>query len=100
MFSTVILYYPFLAHLAQSAGELLGWPTKWRPSSVVRPHFKYSKDIFYDTARPMLMKLGRNTLCMKLYQDCSKNSISCRTLVAMATERKIFKYLLLKNRKS
>jgi hypothetical protein len=30
---------PFLAHLAQSAGELLGWPTKWRPASGVRPHF-------------------------------------------------------------
>jgi hypothetical protein len=29
-----------------------------------------------------------------------KNLIPCRTLVAMATERKNFKYLLLKNTKS
>jgi hypothetical protein len=33
------------------------------------------------------------------FKNCTKNLISCRTLVAMATERKNFKYLLLKNQR-
>jgi hypothetical protein len=46
-------------------------------SVVRRPSTFYSNDIFYNTTRPILMKLGRNTHCMKLYQDCSKNAIPC-----------------------
>jgi hypothetical protein len=79
IWQTNIFYvlHAFLAHLAQSAGELLGWPTKWRPASGVRPHFNYTDDIFFNTTWPILMKLGSNTHCIKLYQYCSKNAIPC-----------------------
>jgi hypothetical protein len=47
-------------------------------ASVVRcPSTFYSDDIFYNTTWPILMKLDRNTHCMKLYQECSKNAIPC-----------------------
>ena len=47
-----------------------------------------------------MIKFGRNVPCIKGFQICSKNSIPCRTLVAMATKRKNFKNLLLKNHKA
>jgi hypothetical protein len=39
-------------------------------------------------------------LWWSLFLNCSKNLIPCGTLVAMVTERKNFKYLLLKTPKS
>jgi hypothetical protein len=44
-------------------------------------------------------KLHRNVPLVVTFKKCSKNLIPCRTLVAMATKRKNFKYLLLKNPK-
>ena len=56
-------------------------------------------NIFSYTAGPILMKLGRDVPCVKLYKNCSKNLIPSITLVAMATKRKkinkIFENLLL-----
>jgi hypothetical protein len=45
------------------------------------------------------MKLNRDVPLVVTFKNCSINVIPCRTLVAMATERKNFKYLLLKNPK-
>jgi hypothetical protein len=50
--------------------------------------------------KPISSKLHRNVPLVVTFKICSKNSIPFRTLVAMATERKNFKYLLLKNPKS
>ena len=67
------------------------------PSCVVhRPPTFHLKIYSFLTTWQNLMNLGRDVSCMKLYQRCAKNSISCRTLVAI---RKNFKYLLLNNDK-
>ena len=60
-------------------------------SPCVRPASTISLNIFSSsTTGPNSTKLGRDVPCMRLYQNCSKNSIPCRTLVLMETERKIF----------
>jgi hypothetical protein len=45
-------------------------------------------------AKPISSKLHRNVLLVVTFKNCSKNLIPCRTLVAMATERKHLKNLL------
>jgi hypothetical protein len=50
-------------------------------------------------AEPISSKLYRNGPLVVSFKNCSKNLIPCRTLVAMATERKTFNYLLLKKPK-
>jgi hypothetical protein len=52
------------------------------------------------TAQPISFKLHRNVSLVVNFKNCSKNLIPSRSLVAMATERKNLKYLLLGNRKS
>jgi hypothetical protein len=49
-----------------------------------------------NTTKPISSKLHRNVPLVVTFKICSKNLIPYRTLVAMATERKNFKYLLLK----
>ena len=54
-------------------------------------------NISSETTGWKLMKLGWDIPWMVPYQNCSKNFIPWRTLVAMATKVKNFKNLLLKN---
>ena len=78
----------FLAHFAHGAGDLLGCSIIKCPSSVggasVNVLLKQYL-LFYCSVS--FNELGRNTLCIQLYQNCSKDVIPCRNLVAMANKK-------------
>ena len=56
-----------------------------------------SNDIFSETTGSIMLKLGSNDPCMTLYKVCVKNVDPPKTLVTMATERKIFENIFLLN---
>jgi hypothetical protein len=74
-------------------------PASARPSSVRRPSTLTLNDISLSTAEPILSKVHRNVPLVVTFKNCSKILIPYRTLVAMATDTKNLKYLLLKKPK-
>ena len=94
-------FVSFLAHLSQS--DMVSFCGQ--PMSVVRQNMHPStiskKKIFFSTTTlHMHLKLHTNVPLVKLYQNCSKSLIPCRTLFAMGTKSKNFKNLLLQNHKA
>ena len=89
---------PFLAHLAHSA-KVSFWDhavsvVVRRPSSVVRRASTIYLNIFFSkTTDGKVIKLCIDVPKMVPYINCSNGSIPWRTLVAMATDRKMFKNL-------
>jgi hypothetical protein len=57
----------------------------------------YKNIFFSETTGGKETKLGQDVPKEVPYQNCSNGPFPCGTLVAMATERKIFENLLLQN---